>query len=110
MDITKVLIRPLSTEKSIKLMEADENKLSLRSAYNIAGISFTPKELAAEIKKRMPEFSISYKPDFRQAIADSWPASIDDSIAREDWGHDEKYDLGKLVDTMLKKVAEKLKG
>jgi len=97
-------------QNTIKLMEADESKLSLRSAYNIAGISFTPKELAAEIKKQIPDFTISYKPDFRQAIADSWPASIDDSIAREDWGHDEKYDLGKLVDTMLKKVAEKLKG
>ncbi|RLD87221.1 MAG: NAD-dependent epimerase [Bacteroidetes bacterium] len=97
-------------QNTIKLMEADESKLSLRSAYNIAGISFTPKELADEIKKQMPGFTISYKPDFRQAIADSWPASIDDSIARNDWGHDEKYDLGKLVDTMLEKVAEKLKG
>jgi len=96
-------------QNTIKLMEADESKLSLRSAYNIAGISFTPKELAAEIKKRMPEFSISYKPDFRQAIADSWPASIDDSIARADWGHDEKYDLSKMVDIMLEKVTEKVK-
>lgn len=95
-------------QNTIKLMEADENKLSLRSAYNIAGISFTPKELADEIRKQMPDFTISYKPDFRQAIADSWPASIDDSIARKDWGHDAKYDLGKLVDTMLEKVAEKL--
>jgi len=97
-------------QNTIKLMEADESKLSLRSAYNIAGISFTPKQLADEIKKRMPEFTISYKPDFRQAIADSWPASIDDSIARNDWGHDEKYDLEKLVDTMLVKVSEKLNG
>ena len=95
-------------QNTIKLMEADESKLSLRSAYNIAGISFTPKELAAEIKKRMPDFTISYKPDFRQAIADSWPASIDDSIARKDWGHEEKYDLSKMVDIMLEKVAEKL--
>ena len=97
-------------QNTIKLMEADESKLSLRSSYNIAGISFTPKQLADEIKKRMPEFTISYKPDFRQAIADSWPASIDDSIARHDWGHNEKYDLEKLVDTMLVKVAEKLNG
>ena len=95
-------------QNTIKLMEADESTLSLRSAYNIAGISFTPKQLADEIKKRMPKFTISYKPDFRQAIAESWPASIDDSIARDDWGHDEKYDLEKLVDTMLEKVAEKL--
>lgn len=96
-------------QNTIKLMEADESALSLRSSYNIAGISFTPKQLADEIKKRMPEFTISYKPDFRQAIAESWPASIDDSVARNDWGHDEKYDLEKLVDTMLEKVAEKLK-
>ena len=95
-------------QSTIKLMEADESKLSVRSAYNIAGISFTPKELAIEIKKRMSDFSISYKPDFRQAIANSWPANIDDSTARNDWGHEEKYDLGKLVDTMLEKVAEKL--
>jgi nucleoside-diphosphate-sugar epimerase len=96
-------------QNTIKLMEADESRLSLRSAYNIAGISFTPKELAAEIKKRMPGFSITYNPDFRQAIADSWPASIDDSIARKDWDHKENYDLGKMVDIMLEKVAEKLK-
>jgi nucleoside-diphosphate-sugar epimerase len=95
-------------QNTIKLMEADESRLSLRSAYNIAGISFTPKELAAEIKKRMPGFSITYNPDFRQAIADSWPASIDDSIARKDWDHKENYDLGKMVDIMLEKVAEKL--
>lgn len=96
-------------QNTIKLMEADESRLSLRSAYNIAGISFSPKELAAEIKKRMPGFSITYNPDFRQAIADSWPASIDDSIARKDWDHKENYDLGKMVDIMLEKVAEKLK-
>jgi len=96
-------------QNTIKLMAADESKLSLRSAYNIAGISFTPKELADEIKKRLPEFTISYKPDFRQAIADSWPASIDDSIARKDWDHNEKYDLGKMVNIMIEKVTEKLK-
>ena len=97
-------------QNTIKLMAADENKLSLRSAYNIAGISFTPKELADEIKKQLPKFTISYKPDFRQAIADSWPASIDDSTARKDWGHNVKYDLEKMVDIMLEKVTEKLKG
>jgi len=94
---------------TIKLMQADEKKLSLRSAYNMAGISFTPKELAEAIKKRMPGFTINYKPDFRQAIADSWPASIDDTTAQKDWGLKTAYHLDKLVDTMLEKVAEKLK-
>ena len=95
-------------ENTIKLMRADADKLSLRSGYNMAGISFDPKGLAEEIKKLMPEFEIYYKPDFRQAIADSWPASIDDSIARNDWGLDEKYDLQKMTATMFEKIKEKL--
>ncbi len=97
-------------QNTIKLMEVDGSRLSLRSAYNMAGISFTPKELAESIRKRMPEFSISYKPDFRQAIAKSWPASIDDTIAQKDWGLNIKYDLEKMVGVMLEKVTEKLKG
>ncbi len=95
-------------DNTIKLMETDPEKLSLRSAYNMAGISFSPKELAQEIKKHKPEFKITYKPDFRQAIADTWPASIDDSIAKNDWGLSIEYDIKKLTETMLEKVAEKL--
>ncbi len=94
---------------TIRLMDAPGDKLSLRSSYNVAGISFTPKQLAESIKKFMPEFKISYKPDFRQAIADSWPASIDDSIARRDWGLTDEYDLDKMTKLMLEKVEEKLK-
>jgi hypothetical protein len=90
-------------------MEADPEKLSLRSSYNMAGISFTPKELASEIKKYKPDFSIKYKPDFRQKIADGWPASIDDRIARRDWGLIDDYDLKNMVDLMLKKIEDKLK-
>ena len=93
---------------TIKLMQADASKLSIRSAYNIAGISFDPKGLAAEIKKLMPEFEITYKPDFRQAIADSWPASIDDSLAIKDWGLEQEFDLQKMTATMLEKIKEKL--
>ena len=93
---------------TIKLMQADASKLSIRSAYNVAGISFDPKGLAAEIKKLMPEFEITYKPDFRQAIADSWPASIDDSLAIKDWGLEQKFDLQKMTETMLSKIKEKL--
>ncbi len=94
---------------TIRLMEAPEEKLSLRSSYNVAGISFTPKQLAASIQKYMPKFKITYKPDFRQAIADSWPASIDDSIARRDWGLTDEFDLDKMTKLMLEKVEEKLK-
>lgn len=93
---------------TIKLMDADSSKLSLRSSYNMAGISFTPKQLAATIIKRIPEFKISYVPDFRQAIADSWPASIDDSVAQKDWGLKAQYDIEAMTDIMLKKIKEKL--
>ena len=94
---------------TIRLMETPGENLTLRSSYNVAGISFTPKQLAESIKKYMPEFKITYKPDFRQAIADSWPASIDDSIARRDWGLTQEYDLDKMTKLMLEKVGEKLK-
>jgi nucleoside-diphosphate-sugar epimerase len=93
---------------TIKLMQADASKLSIRSAYNMAGISFDPKGIAAEIKKLMPEFEITYKPDFRQAIADSWPASIDDSLAIKDWGLEQEFDLQRMTATMFEKIQEKL--
>ncbi len=95
---------------TIKLMEADSDKLSLRSSYNMAGISFTPKQIAAEIKKHKPGFCIEYNPDFRQAIADSWPASIDDSVARNDWGLHDEFDIEKMSKHMLDKIDEKLNG
>jgi len=96
-------------ENTIKLMDADSSQLSLRSSYNMAGISFTAEELAASIKKRIPNFRITYKPDFRQNIADSWPASIDDSVAQKDWGMKTIFDLEKMTDVMLEKVGEQLK-
>jgi len=94
---------------TIRLMQTPGENLTLRSSYNVAGISFTPKQLAESIKKYMPEFKISYKPDFRQAIANSWPASIDDSVARRDWGLTQEYDLDKMNKMMHEKVEEKLK-
>jgi nucleoside-diphosphate-sugar epimerase len=97
-------------KNTIKLMQTDADKLSIRSSYNMAGISFTPKELAAEIKKHMPDFKITYKPDFRQAIADSWPASIDDSVAKNDWGLEAVYDISKMTKVMLEEIEKKLKG
>jgi len=92
---------------TIDVMQADKSKLSLKSSYNVAGISFTPKEIAAEIKKHIPEFEITYKPDFRQAIADSWPASIDDSVAKHDWNLKYDNDLAAMTTIMLKEVAKK---
>ena len=94
---------------TINIMKAPAEKIKIRSSYNLAAMSFTPTEIAAEIKKHIPDFTITYEPDFRQAIADSWPASIDDSSAREDWGWKHEYDLSKMVDTMLKNLKEKLK-
>lgn len=94
---------------TIDLMHADEDKIKIRSSYSLAGISFSPVEIAEEIKKRIPDFSISYTPDFRQAIANSWPKSIDDSRAQEDWGWKEKYDLTSMTEEMLKGLKEKLK-
>lgn len=91
---------------TISLMDAPAQKVKIRSSYNIAGISFTPKQISEEIKKHIPEFTISYKPDFRQAIADSWPASIDDSYANKDWGWKPNFDLTKMTDDMLKNLRQ----
>ena len=93
---------------TIDLMEADEDAISVRSSYNLGGISFTPRELAEEIRLKVSEFKINYKPDFRQAIADSWPSSIEDSTARNDWNWKHEYDLKTLVDVMLKGVEESI--
>ncbi|MCT4699323.1 NAD-dependent epimerase/dehydratase family protein [Tenacibaculum haliotis] len=82
---------------TIQIMQADTEKIKTRTSYNLAAISFTPKEIAAEIKKYIPEFEISYKPDFRQAIADSWPQIIDDSHARKDWEWNHKFDLASMT-------------
>ena len=90
---------------TLELMEADSEQLTIRNSYNIAGCSFTPEEITLEIQKQIPEFQISYNPDFRQAIADSWPNSIDDSVAKKDWGWSSQYDLPKLVSIMLKNAT-----
>jgi nucleoside-diphosphate-sugar epimerase len=89
---------------TIELMEAPKEAIKIRSAYNLAGISFTPKELAAAIQNIQPEFEISYAPDFRQTIADSWPKSIDDSYATANWGWKEQFGLTEMVKIMLEKV------
>ena len=94
---------------TIKLMAADPKKLSVRTSYNFAAISFAPEELVSEIKKLMPGFKNDYKPDHRQKIADSWPKTIDDSQARKDWGWRHEYNLPKMTRLMLEKLGIKLK-
>ncbi|MFT6167195.1 MAG: nucleoside-diphosphate-sugar epimerase [Vicingaceae bacterium] len=90
---------------TIELMEAPSESIKIRSSYNLGGISFAPEEIAEEIKKHIPEFSISYAPDFRQKIAESWPASVDDSAAKEDWDWKLEYDMAKMTQDMLKNLA-----
>lgn len=85
-------------------MQAPKESIKIRSSYNLAGISFTPEEIATEIKKHIPKFSITYTPDFRQKIADSWPASIDDSSARTDWNWKHQFDLSSMTTDMLENL------
>jgi len=89
---------------TIEIMQAPTESIKIRSSYNLSGVSFTPAEIAAEIKKHISIFSISYKPDFRQKIADSWPASIDDSFARDDWNWKHKFDLASMTNEMLENL------
>jgi nucleoside-diphosphate-sugar epimerase len=89
---------------TIELMDAPKENVKIRSSYNLAGISFTPEQLALGIQEIIPTFKMMYNPDFRQDIANSWPDSIDDSAAKQDWGWKEKYDLKAMVETMLKNV------
>ena len=89
---------------TIEIMQANSEQIKIRSSYNLSGVSFTPKEIAAEIKKYIPDFTISYKPDFRQKIADSWPASIDDSSARQDWNWKHNFDLTSMTVDMLENL------
>ena len=86
---------------TIELMEAPSEQVKVRTSYNLAAMSFSPAEIAGEIKKHIPDFSISYKPDSRQDIANSWPQSIDDAAARNDWGWNHKFDLPKMTHDML---------
>ncbi len=99
-----MMYMPDALRATISLMEAPAEQVKIRSSYNVAGMSFNPEEITAEIKKHIPEFSISYKPDFRQAIADSWPQSINDTEAREHWGWKPEYDLASMTKDMLDNI------
>jgi nucleoside-diphosphate-sugar epimerase len=92
---------PDAIRATIELMEAPSEKITVRTSYNIAAISFSPEEIAAEIKKHIPEFRMNYSPDYRQTIANSWPQSIDDSFARNNWGWKHEYDLAAITTDML---------
>ena len=99
-----MMYMPDAIRATLELMEAPEDQISIRTSYNVAGISFSPKDIAAEIKKHIPDFEIAYKPDYRQAIADSWPKNIDDSIARVDWGWKHEFGLEEMTMDMLKNL------
>lgn len=101
-----MMYMPDAIRATIELMEADASKIKTRTSYNISAMSFSPKEIANEIKKHIPDFSISYKPDYRQPIADSWPQSIDDAVARKDWGWKEEFNLQQMTKDMLENLGK----
>lgn len=91
---------------TIELMDAASEKLRIRTSYNLAAMSFNPEEVTKSIQKTLPDFTIDYKPDFRQDIADTWPQSIDDSFAKEDWGWNPEFDLDQMTNTMIKAIKK----
>ncbi|MBN1646306.1 NAD-dependent epimerase/dehydratase family protein [Candidatus Woesearchaeota archaeon] len=93
---------------TLQLMEAPSNKIKVRTSYNLAAISFSAKELELEIQKKMPGLKVTYRPDNRQEIADSWPMSIDDSTARGDWGWKHDFDLPLMTKVMIEELTQKL--
>lgn len=100
-----MMYMPDAIRGTIELMEAPAAKISVRTSYNFAAMSFSPADIGNEIKKHIPDFSLTNKPDYRQAIADSWPKSIDDSVARNDWGWKPEYDLRSMTHDMLQNLA-----
>lgn len=104
-----MMYMPDCIKATIDLFHADFSKLKHHSDFNLAAMSFTPKILAEEIKKHIPDFTIDYNIDYRQAIADSWPKSIDDSVARNEWNWKPSYNLESMTADMLKVLGEKLK-
>lgn len=99
-----MMYMPDAIRATIELMESPADKISVHTSYNLSSMSFSPKEITAAIKKHIPGFSIRYKPDYRLKIANSWPQSIDDAVARNDWGWKEEYDLGRMTEDMLENL------
>lgn len=106
--VLPMMYMPDALRAAVTLMEAPRTEVRLHSGYNLAAISFSAGEIAAEIRKHIPEFKVSYSPDSRQRIADSWPMSIDDSEARRDWGWRHEYDLPKMTADMLTRLRRRL--
>lgn len=96
-----MMYMPDAIRATIELMEAPAEKIKVRTSYNLSGMSFSPTEIGDEIRKHIPGFQLDFKPDYRQHIADSWPKSIDDSTANEDWGWKPEFDLAKMTSDML---------
>jgi len=103
-----MIYMPDTIRATVELMDAPSEKIKIRSSYNLASMSFTPEEIYNEIKKHIPDFKITYKPDFRQAIADSWTATIDDSHARADWGWKEDYNISQMTTDMIFQLSKQL--
>lgn len=102
-----MMYMPDAIRATIELMESPADRISVRTSYNLAAISFSPREIADEIKKHLPHFTIRYKPDYRQSIAESWPQSIDDSTARRDWNWEHRFNLSEITVDMLSNLAGK---
>lgn len=105
-----MMYMPDAIRATIELMEADASKISVRSSYNIGAMSFSPREIAAEIRKHVSNFTIEYKPDSRQQIADSWPKSIDDSEARRDWNWKPEFTIERMTTDMLENLRKDISG
>lgn len=105
-----MMYMPDAIRATLEIMAAPAEQIKVRTSYNIAGTSFDPQEIYEAIKKQIPDFQIIYKPDFRQAIAESWPASIDDAQARKDWGWQPEYNLESMTKDMLAHLAERYEG
>lgn len=101
-----MMYMPDAIRATTELMEASARQIAIRTSYNLSAMSFSPAQIAASIQRQIPDFSISYQPDYRQQIADSWPQSIDDSAARRDWGWKHEFDLDAMTDDMLRNLGQ----
>jgi nucleoside-diphosphate-sugar epimerase len=106
--VLPMMYMPDGIRATLELMHAPENEINVRSSYNLSGMSFDPQMIYESIKRHYPNFKIHYKPDFRQQIADTWPKSIDDSVAKTEWGWKPEYDLDTMVDDMILHLKPKL--
>ena len=104
-----MMYMPDAIRATIELMEAPAEQVKIRSSYNVGGVSFNPEEIAAEIRRHLPAFEMSYQEDYRQAIANSWPQSIDDSHAQDNWGWKAEYNLSKITDEMMSNLKQQYK-